>query len=306
MPLDQRQTQIKEGAGLEESRLNVEFIDWLRRWSTPILLVVAVIALIVVVRERLRRAEVERVSRAFESLEAAAGAANPSPVSLLGVAEEFSGVRAVSLLARLRAADTYLSAVRRGIEPGAVLNDDGTPQSPDDLMDDQARTRALDEAARLYRSVIDDASGQKGRAVHAIGAAFGLAAVAECRADAEAARKAYQTVIDLAGRAGFPDQAERARARQADLAERLAMPRLFAVSELPKLPWDVEPPVLPPEAAQPESPDAVQPSSPFGPLPGPFQPVEPPAQAPDPQPADPQAAPPAPTPDPQPAPAPPP
>ena len=43
--MEERQTQIREGAGLEESKLNVEFIDWLQRWSTPILLLVAGAAL---------------------------------------------------------------------------------------------------------------------------------------------------------------------------------------------------------------------------------------------------------------------
>jgi hypothetical protein len=42
--MDERQTQIRERAGLEEARYNQDFIEFLRRFGTPILMVAAVIA----------------------------------------------------------------------------------------------------------------------------------------------------------------------------------------------------------------------------------------------------------------------
>ena len=49
--LDRRTRQITEGAGLEESRLNQDFVEFLKKWSTPLLLVIvaAVAAYVVAV-----------------------------------------------------------------------------------------------------------------------------------------------------------------------------------------------------------------------------------------------------------------
>ena len=38
--MDERQTQIRQGAGLEESRINTEFLDFLNKWSSPVLIVI--------------------------------------------------------------------------------------------------------------------------------------------------------------------------------------------------------------------------------------------------------------------------
>ena len=113
--MDDRQAQIRERAGLEESRLNVEFIEWLRKWGSPLLLIAALAGAAWVVRERLQRGHNEKVDRAFTEFEAAAGTDNPSPDALLAVATEFAGVRAVPTLAKLEAADAYLDGVRRGV-----------------------------------------------------------------------------------------------------------------------------------------------------------------------------------------------
>ena len=37
--------ELKEGAGLEDSRINQDFVDFIRKWSTPLLMVAAAIAI---------------------------------------------------------------------------------------------------------------------------------------------------------------------------------------------------------------------------------------------------------------------
>ncbi len=43
--MDERQEQVQVGAGLQESRLNTDLINWLNKWGSHILSVVALIVL---------------------------------------------------------------------------------------------------------------------------------------------------------------------------------------------------------------------------------------------------------------------
>ncbi len=279
MALDERQQQIKEGAGLEESRLNVEFIDWLRKWSTPLLVVVALLVLAYVGYERWQLAKRAEVDRAFVQLDSITESPNPSPESLKSIADEFEGVRAVSPIARLAAADIYLQAARRGVKVGANMTSAGAPAEATDLLNDEQRAAVLADAESLYARVFAEAVDRRGWEEHAIGAAYGLAAVAECRGDAATAGAHYGRVVDLAEAAGLAAHAETARKRLASLPS-LKMPRLYAAAELPKLPWadELNPPPIPdalpgdggplleatpvdPAAAPPAEPDPAAPQS---------------------------------------------
>lgn len=295
MALDERQQKITEGAGLEQSRLNVEFIDWLRRWSTPVLAVIAVAVFAYVGYGRWQQSRKAGIDRAFSQYDAIVGSMNPSPDSLKALAEEFAGSRAVPHMARLKAADIYLRAARRGLKPGVELNADGSPKSPDDLLSDEARGRTLAEAQRLYQQVFDATAGDKAEAQLAIGAAFGLAAVAECRGDDSAASAAYKQVVNLATAAGFAGQADIARERAEGLAT-LQMPTLYAAGELPKLPWadELTPAPVPAPEPTPLVPEEGAPA-PTGtePEPKPVEPGAPPGSA---APTEPTPTPPAPPP----------
>lgn len=239
--MEERQTQIREGAGLEESKLNVEFIDWLQRWSTPILLLVAVAALGMVLYKRYEKSKIDEVNRAFAELAATSAGGNPSPESLKGIAETYAGVRAIPVLARLDAADVYLRSVRLGVKTGSKLAADGSV-TPEDALSADERTRYLNEAESLYKSAFEGASTDPRKVLLAIGAAYGLAAVAETRGDTDAARPWYDRVIKMADSAGFPEHVNVARARLEGLPKLKDQPKLFAAAELPKPP----PPPLPP------------------------------------------------------------
>ena len=43
MSLDRRQTEIEIGAGQTESRLNRDFIEFLQKWTGPVLIIVALV-----------------------------------------------------------------------------------------------------------------------------------------------------------------------------------------------------------------------------------------------------------------------
>ncbi|MFN0134203.1 MAG: hypothetical protein ACKVW3_16945 [Phycisphaerales bacterium] len=303
--MDQRQTQIREGAGLEESKLNVEFIDWLRKWSTPLLLVAAVAALGFVVYQRVEKSRKAEVDRAFLEFEAAAGSNNPSPESLKGIAETYKGIRSVGVMAKIRAADVHLRAVRTGLAPGARPQQDGSV-APEDLLNDDGRKRNLDEAERLYAEVLAATEMNKSKAVHAIGAGFGLAAVAESKGDMAAAKAAYERVVKAAEFATMPGQAALAKKKIEELPTLAAMPRLYAKAELPAPPKPPELPsaapspltnptatILPPagEAAKPPepAPEAPKPDAPKPSEPAPGQPAS--TESPKTEPAPPAANP---------------
>lgn len=272
--MEERQTQIREGAGLEESKLNVEFIEWLRRWSTPLLGVIALVALGFVVANRIERGRQAAVDKAFEEFETASRSASPNPETLKTVAAENSGVRAVPSLAELEAADLYLRAARLGLRLGAKPNDKGEFPAEEQLAADQ-RDTYLNEADRLYKSVLDRAGSDPKKAVIALPAAFGVAAIAEARGKLEEAKQAYQRAESIAGNAGFATQAAVAKKR-IDNVSTLAEPRkLLTAAELPKPP---EPPKSP---TDPNQPATANPAAPvYTPSPVPASNPEPPGTTP--------------------------
>jgi hypothetical protein len=264
--VDERQTQIREGAGLDESRLNVEFIDLLKKWNLPVLVLVAAAAATYAGWHWFRRAQIARVDQAFAELEAAR--LSGSPDALTGVAQQYAGVRGVGLLARLDAADAYLRSVRLGVRPGASIGFDGVV-APEDVLTPELRDAYLARAAELYQRVVDEAAGVPGRALHAMSALFGLAAVAEARQDWAAARAHYERAGALAAGAGYGSSVEPLRtARIASLPDLASPGELFERDDLPPLPWidldaisepDPVGDALPGPAPEPGAPDDAPP-----------------------------------------------
>jgi hypothetical protein len=297
--MDERQAQIRERAGLEESRLNEEFIDWLRKWGTPILLVVAVLAVGYNIKDRWHKARDSKLDAGFEELAAATTGGNSSPDTLLSIASTYDGHAAISSLARLDAADAYLDAIRRGVKPGAVLKTgkDGSPtgelDNPEDALTDADRTSFLKLAGDLYQQVYDKSSSESGQQLLTINALYGLAAIAECRQEFDKAKGYYEQIAKLADASSLPAHAALANERIKTLPDLVKVPKLFTKAELPPPPKPEEPPapVVTPAAAPPGAPAAgtpapsaapVQPSSP---VPPPTTPAPAPAPTPEPSPA---------------------
>lgn len=295
--MDERQQQIRERAGLEESRLNTELIDFLRSWSTPVLLVIAAVAAGYVLYQRWDQSKLAEVNQAFVELDAAVSTGNPSPEALRQLAEQYDGIRGVPILARLEAADAYLEAVRTGLRPGAVVGPDGKVQNEQDQLGDADREQYLKEAESLYRQALADAERMPNGSIHQMSALYGLAAVAESRGDLDGAKGHYERVKTVAEAAGFPLQVKLAQQRIDTLPQISTEPVLVAEAQLPRLPWVPEPapaPALesasdgnsaPPEASEPAEP-APEDGAPAGEAPAEENP--PAAPAPEPAPSDPK------------------
>lgn len=302
-----QQPQIRERAGLEESRINQEFVDFLRSpWFTGLCVILCVIAVAYAVRGQLKKREDAKVAQAFSELNAATSTENPSPASLERVAEEFGDVRGVGILATLAAADAHLNVVRVGVKPSAVLGPDGTLQNPDDVLTPEERASHLSQAEAQYQSVLTRTETMGGRQLQAVNALYGLAAVAESRRDLEAAAKYYTMIEERTKDGPYAAHAVIARERR-ELLPTIATPDATLLVSRAQIPWAFPappqvqiPPALPapggpigptaPDVAAPQTPPGAEGAADNAPAGTPEVPSPAPAQA-DPVPAQPPAAP---------------
>lgn len=208
--MDDRKSEIREGAGLDESRVNQEFIDMLSKWSTPALFIIAAIVLAYWGWGQLQKRANGKVNEAFDEIAGSVDytVSNPSPNTLRAIRAQHGNVAGVVPMTSLREADVYLEAAVKGVAPGSELaldednNVTGT-YSAEDLLSDEEKAEMLDKAEALYQAVATSQEGGEGWAIHRLSAQFGLAAVAESRGDADAARRAYEDAKVTAETAGF-------------------------------------------------------------------------------------------------------
>jgi len=197
--MDDRQTEIRAGAGLEDSRINKEFIDFLNKWSSPVILVFAIAALAWAGLRWMEQKKVEKIDRAFGDLQAATVGGNPSPASLNVLAETYAGVRSVPVIAKLTTTDLYLTAYLRGVQPGSEISRlTGEPVNEGDKLDEGQRQMYLDQAGQLASEIITLTEGDEGKALLTIHGLIRAGAVAECKRDFDAAASNYERVISIA------------------------------------------------------------------------------------------------------------
>ncbi len=235
--MDDRQTKIREGAGLEDSRINQEFLDFLNKWSSPVLLTLAVGALVWAGLQWLERKENARIDQAFSELEAATAGGNPSPTSLTTIADDYVGVRSVPELAKLTATDLYLRAFTVGIEPGAQF-DTITRQvtNPEDILTPDRRTMYLDLAEKTAKEVLAMSEGKPGKSIFAMQALTRLAAVEEGKRNFDAAAGFYARLKSLAEQEKYPTVVSFADARTANLDSLKLVGELPTNEQVPPLP----------------------------------------------------------------------
>lgn len=237
-PMDERQSKIQVGAGLQESRLNTDLIQWLEKYSSWILgiLLVVVAAYFGWTKYEERRARL--LDEAFVEFTAARGALGPdgvlsgSPDNLLKIAREHDGQGSIWSLASLDAAQTYLGAARRGLRPGTTLS----APTPEDQLSPEQATEMIKSADRIFAEVLARSAGNRGSIPIYLRAALGVSATATSLGEIDRARTALTDLRDLAQREGFTAQAQEAEMRLADLSKLAAAPRIYSEAQLPALP----------------------------------------------------------------------
>lgn len=170
---------------LTESRVNQEFVDWLKS-KGPTWLLVALVALCAYLGfHRYRTWREDKQAEAWSALFDA-----KLPASLEDVATQHGSVAEIDNVAWLGAADALLASIQTGTELGAV-GADPTQPAPTTPLTEADRTSHLERAARNYQRVIDDDDGSDRFALFAVSAMNGMAAIAECRHDAQGAKEWY-------------------------------------------------------------------------------------------------------------------
>lgn len=175
--IDRRLKNVQQ-ADLSESRVNDDFVLWLKTWGQNLLLVVLVIAALGMGWFWWQQRKEKERDNAWADLDGAT-----LPAALQEISAKHEGRDSIAHFADLEAADTYLLAVitdkRFDRDPGAV----------DAALTPELRTEWLKEADRLYAKVADRVSKAKSTGEYGFlfSALFGRAAVAEDLGDLKAA-----------------------------------------------------------------------------------------------------------------------
>ncbi|MGD9689341.1 MAG: hypothetical protein AB7K52_07970 [Phycisphaerales bacterium] len=255
MSIEQRHTEIQEGAGLTESRVNREFVDLLKKYSTPVLLIVCVVALGYVGWDRYTKHRQQVLDTAWLDLEKAVQ--SRSPDSLLAIAQEHAGEKGIPLIARTEAAEVLLNAAFASVRPGAGFKPDGSLEDAEDALSPEQKERQIDRAAEEYAKVLAATQGNGDLAIHRIRALFGLAAIAETRGKWDEAKSRYEEVIAVA-KARDLKIGDAAQKLIDTMEEAKTAPRLFADSAIVTRPAAPAAPAAPAGAA-PGAPGVLTP-----------------------------------------------
>ncbi len=233
MAMEERQTKIREGAGLQESRLNTEFIDMMRKWGPHFVTGLAVIAGLYFGYTKWEIRRGEQKDDAFVQLNEAAKSA--SPAGLEGVAHDHAG-SAVALEATSYAADLHMAASRTGIPAGEKLDEKDPSKLADatkHFLNDDEKKKELAEAERLYQIVVSEADSSGGQQLLAIGSLNGLASVSEDRGELPKAKEYYQQAMAKAASLKFTKLQELIKKRHDAVDTLKDPPKLFAAADLP-------------------------------------------------------------------------
>ncbi|GAB5496298.1 MAG: hypothetical protein Phyf2KO_13780 [Phycisphaerales bacterium] len=241
--MDNRTDQIREGAGLDESRINQDFIDMLQKWSTPALFVIAAIVLAYAGWGFLKDRANAKVNEAFEEVAGSVDYTvnNPSPTTLSAIRAQHGDIEGITPMTSLREADVYLEAAIKGVAPGSELALDENNQptgeyAEEDLLSADEIAGMLTKAEGLYRAVAESDQGGDGWAIHRLGAQFGLAAVAESKGDSAGAKSAYEAAKSIADSAGFSLWSQIAAERLETVDQMSQSITLVSSASLPKEP----------------------------------------------------------------------
>ncbi len=230
--MDERLKQVHQ-TELTESRINEEFVEWLKTKGPQylLLLLVGVCGYLGWFRWNQHKANYFNGAWAeFVDCQL--------PGSFEDVAQRYADVPGLPQQAMRAAADIWLKSVQNG----TVLGDTQSTQ----VLSDEQRLDYLDRAGRIYHALANVDDGSLAMTLYTVSAMQGLAVVAESNGDIDEATRWYDMA---AGRAEsfYPELARRVRGRAAtagEYAERVTLPTR---AQLPVQP--------PPPALQPVSID---------------------------------------------------
>jgi hypothetical protein len=218
---------------LLESRINEDFVEWLKTKGPSWLLLILVGVAVWIGFFRWREYKASHFSEAWAALLDC-----DLPGAYEDVAARYADVPGLPQQAKRLGADALLAAVQRDSPLGA---DPTTPAATEALTDAQ-REQYLSRAQGLYQDVINGDDDTLSMTIHIVSALQGMAVIAESRGEADEAGRWYESAAARA-EPYYPWLAEQARKRAATAEEFMAAITLPAQEDLPQGP--------PPEPMQP-------------------------------------------------------
>lgn len=220
--LSQVQTQ-----DLTESRLNDDFVFWLKKNGMNTLLVVLIAACAFLGYNYWQRKNNEKTATAWSDMLNAT-----LPEAFEQLSKDHADVPQAAMMALLSAGDLRLRQIQSGVLVGEVKDAAGKVTTPAVLLDDAGRKIAQDAADEDYSKAADIALKLAGgdrshAALVTLQSLFGRAAVAESRGDLEGAKKLLAEAETVAGTNWAPI-AKLAKSRidgLVALAEPITMPK---------------------------------------------------------------------------------
>lgn len=215
--MDRDRLQQVHQTDLTESRVNEDFVDWLRNKGPTWLLVVllAIVAFLAV--NRWRRLGEEKRAEADMALREAS-----LPSTLEEVAETYPDLFGIPQMALLRAGDQLIGAVQANQKLGAAAAIAEDPLAVPETLSETERAEYLTRAEGHYQAVLASLEtaeeSELAEALHAVRALMGLAAAAESRGDTETANRWCEQAAERA-EPFFPGLAAQARERVEDPVE---------------------------------------------------------------------------------------
>ena len=202
--MDRNRLKDVHQSDLTESRLNEDFVTWLKTSGPTYLLIVLVALCSYVLWIRWQEQKQNYVYEAWNAYQESLISGLPS--SLEDVALQYDDVGAIPQLSRMYAAEILL----RAVNTKTPLSADGT-QIATLSVDD--RSQYLDRADKLYQTIIEsDEQRSLSLTLIVVNALNGRAAIAESRGDIEQARE-HLTAAAARAEPHYPKLAEQARGR---------------------------------------------------------------------------------------------
>jgi predicted negative regulator of RcsB-dependent stress response len=243
-----RQRKIESGVGLQESRLNEDFINFLNKWGGRVVWVLLIVVGGYLALQWYGRQVQQAKDAALAQYQSAVDA--ESITQLEQVAREHSGKRTVATLARLHLASLYNSVGTTRVGP------DAEPGDP--LLSAEEANAYFERAIEEARRVIQNNGDRPGFTQRA---RWTIATAQMSLGRADDARATLQEFIEVAERENLASmQLGQAQARLAYLDGLSAEP--FPLIPVSALPAHAVPP-----SPEPEAPDAgTETFAPLGPI----------------------------------------
>lgn len=212
------QRQIQTGAGLQESRLNEDFINFLRKWGPFVTYGILGVVVLWLGFGQYNSYQDRQTDLAFADL----GNADTTGTvaAYVEVAEKWEGRAAVSALARLQAGRALQNSALLGLEQGAPA----VGYADEQVLNEEERATTWRASIEVLSQVRDEETA-RGRTIFAQRARWLIVNAQISLGEFDAARATLEEYIGIAGEDSAP--AGVARARMARLAE-LATPVLLA------------------------------------------------------------------------------